>query len=306
VPDVPGAIKIFFVAVIGIGDDAGALVRRDATPSATFGVLLTTAFFLPGHTTIVTYSPAATAGLRNVKQPIDYVAVMRLVIAECSVTYAGRLNAYLPPAKRLIMFKADGAVLVHSDGGSYKPLNWMTPPAKVMESEPTETQAAEGITAVWTVQSQKSDDHLIISVYSIEHESCHELGVDPGLVKDGVEADLQRLLAEQMYRLGSGYKLIRREYMTAIGPVDILAKNGDGETVAVELKRRGDIDGVEQLSRYVELLNRDPLLAPVHGVFAAQQIKPQARVLAEDRGFTTVTLDYDAMRGVDDAESRLF
>ncbi len=231
---------------------------------------------------------------------------MRLVIAECSVTYAGRLNAYLSPAKRLIMFKADGAVLVHSDGGSYKPLNWMTPPAKVLVSEPTQTQADEGITAVWTVQSQKADDRLIISVYAIEHDSSHELGVDPGLVKDGVEADLQRLLAEQIHRLGDGYQLIRREYMTAIGPVDILAKNGTGETVAVELKRRGDIDGVEQLSRYVELLNRDPLLAPVHGIFAAQQIKPQARVLAEDRGFTTVTLDYDAMRGVDDADSRLF
>lgn len=231
---------------------------------------------------------------------------MRLVIAECSVTYAGRLNAYLPPAKRLIMFKADGAVLVHSDGGSYKPLNWMTPPAKVLISDPTAPQVDEGVTQVWTVQSQKADDRLIIDVYDIEHDSSHELGVDPGLVKDGVEADLQRLLAEQMHRLGEGYQLIRREYMTAIGPVDILARNADGETVAVELKRRGDIDGVEQLSRYVELLNRDPLLAPVHGIFAAQQIKPQARVLAEDRGFTTVTLDYDAMRGVDDAASRLF
>lgn len=231
---------------------------------------------------------------------------MRLVIAECSVTYAGRLNAFLPPAKRLIMIKADGGVLVHSDGGSYKPLNWMTPPNKLRVAEPTETEAQEGITEVWTVQSQKVDDHLIISIYDIEHDSTHELPEDPGLVKDGVEADLQRLLAEQMHLLGSGYKLIRREYMTAIGPVDILAKNGTGETVAVELKRRGDIDGVEQLSRYVELLNRDPLLAPVHGVFAAQQIKPQARVLAEDRGFSTLTLDYDAMRGVDDADSRLF
>lgn len=231
---------------------------------------------------------------------------MRLVIAECSVTYAGRLNAYLSPAKRLIMVKADGAVLIHSDGGSYKPLNWMTPPAKLMISEPSTTELEEGITAVWTVQSQKADDHLIISIYEIEHDSSHELGIDPGLVKDGVEADLQRLLAEQIHLLGDGHQLIRREYMTAIGPIDILAKNGTGGTVAVELKRRGDIDGVEQLSRYVELLNRDPLLAPVHGVFAAQQIKPQARVLAEDRGFRTLTLDYDAMRGVDDAESRLF
>lgn len=231
---------------------------------------------------------------------------MRLVIAHCSVTYAGRLNAFLPPAKRLIMIKADGGVLVHSDGGSYKPLNWMTPPNTLRSAEPSQEEAAEGITEVWTVQSQKVDDHLIISVYSIEHDSTHELGEDPGLIKDGVEADLQRLLAEQVHLLGDDYKLIRREYMTAIGPVDILAKNGTGETVAVELKRRGDIDGVEQLSRYVELLNRDPLLAPVHGVFAAQQIKPQARVLAQDRGFSTLLLDYDAMRGVDDADSRLF
>lgn len=204
------------------------------------------------------------------------------------------------------MVKADGAVLVHSDGGSYKPLNWMTPPAKVLLSQPTETEAAEGITQTWTVQSQKADDQLIISIYEIEHDSSHELGIDPGLVKDGVEADLQRLLAEQIHLLGTGFQLVRREYMTAIGPVDILARNGTGETVAIELKRRGDIDGVEQLTRYVELLNRDPLLTPVHGVFAAQQIKPQARVLAEDRGFTTLTLDYDAMRGVDDADSRLF
>lgn len=242
----------------------------------------------------------------NQELPSRLMPVMRLVIAECSVTYAGRLNAYLPPAKRLIMVKADGAVLVHSDGGSYKPLNWMTPPAKLLVSEPSDTERDEGIETIWTVQSQKTDDRLIISIYCIEHDSSHDLGIDPGLVKDGVEADLQRLLAEQIHLLGAGYTLIRREYMTAIGPVDILAKNGSGETVAVELKRRGDIDGVEQLSRYVELLNRDPLLAPVHGIFAAQQIKPQARVLAEDRGFSTVTLDYDAMRGVDDADSRLF
>jgi len=231
---------------------------------------------------------------------------MRLVITQCSVTYAGRLNAYLPLAKRLIMIKADGAVLVHSDGGSYKPLNWMTGPNRMSVSQPTDDQVMDGITAVWTVQSQKTDDQLSINIYQIEHDSSHELGQDPGLVKDGVEADLQRLLAEQIHLLGTGAQLIRREYMTAIGPVDILAKNSSGETVAVELKRRGDIDGVEQLSRYVELLNRDPLLAPVHGVFAAQQIKPQARVLAQDRGFDTLTLDYDAMRGVDDAESRLF
>ena len=156
------------------------------------------------------------------------------------------------------------------------------------------------------VQAKKSDDRLIVLIEEVVADDSYELGVDPGLVKDGVEADLQRLLAEQISLLGDGHTLVRREYMTAIGPVDILARDADGGTVAVELKRRGDIDGVEQLTRYLELMNRDPLLAPVRGVFAAQQIKPQARTLAEDRGIRCVTLDYDAMRGVDDAESRLF
>ncbi len=229
-----------------------------------------------------------------------------MVIATCSVLYEGRLRTTLPLAKRLLMVKADGSVLIHSDGGSYKPLNWMIPPATLRAAEPTAEQAAEGITSVWTVQNQKSDDRLTINIFDLEHDSEHELGVDPGLTKDGVEADLQRLLAEQITTLGPGYTLVRREYMTAIGPVDILAKDADNATVAVELKRRGDIDGVEQLTRYLELLNRDPLLAPVTGVFAAQQIKPQARVLAEDRGIRCVTLDYDAMRGIDDVDSRLF
>ncbi len=221
------------------------------------------------------------------------------------MTYEGRLNAHLPSATRLLMVKADGSVLVHSDGGSYKPLNWMSPPATLHVEEPSEEQAAQGVVAVWRVQAKKSDDRLLVLLEEILSDVSHELGVDPGLVKDGVEADLQRLLAEQIELLGDGHTLVRREYMTAIGPVDILAKGPDG-TVAVELKRRGDIDGVEQLTRYLELMNRDPLLAPVSGVFAAQQIKPQARTLAEDRGIRCVTLDYDAMRGVDDAESRLF
>ena len=231
---------------------------------------------------------------------------MRLVIARCSVTYEGRLNAHLPTATRLLMVKADGSVLVHSDGGSYKPLNWMSPPATLHVEEPSPDQADQGVTQVWRVQAKKSDDRLIVLIEEVLADDSHELGVDPGLVKDGVEADLQRLLAEQISLLGDGHTLGRREYMTAIGPVDILARDADGGTVAVELKRRGDIDGVEQLTRYLELMNRDPLLAPVRGVFAAQQIKPQARTLAEDRGIRCVTLDYDAMRGVDDAESRLF
>ncbi|PXA77520.1 MULTISPECIES: endonuclease NucS [Auritidibacter] len=231
---------------------------------------------------------------------------MRLVIAECSVIYQGRLRAYLPRAKRVLMLKADGSVLVHSDGGSYKPLNWMSPPATLRPTPVNDTQREEGIQQIWTVQSTKSDDRLLIHLYEVLDDHTYELGHDPGLEKDGVEADLQRLLAEQIDTLGPGHTLVRREYMTAIGPIDIVAKSPHGTTVAVELKRRGDIDGVEQLTRYVELLNRDPLLAPVEGVFAAQLIKPQARVLAEDRGFRCVTLDYDAMRGVDDAESRLF
>lgn len=230
---------------------------------------------------------------------------MRLVIATCSVSYSGRLNAHLALAKRLLMVKADGAVLIHSDGGSYKPLNWMSPPASMRVSSPNEEQSEAGIQEIWTVTADKSDDTLKILISEVHHDSEHELGVDPGLVKDGVEADLQRLLAEQIERLGTGHSLIRREHPTPIGPVDILARGPEG-TVAVELKRRGDIDGVEQLTRYVELLNRDPLLSPVTGVFAAQQIKPQARTLAEDRGFRCVVLDYHEMKGIDDAESRLF
>lgn len=204
------------------------------------------------------------------------------------------------------MVKADGAVLIHSDGGSYKPLNWMSPPATLRIAEPSAELAEEGVVQVWSVQATKSDDRLVIHVFEIHQEMSQDLGLDPGLVKDGVEADLQRLLADQITTLGEGYTLVRREHMTAIGPVDILARDADGATVAVELKRRGDIDGVEQLTRYLELMNRDPLLAPVRGVFAAQQIKPQARTLAEDRGIRCITLDYDALRGVDDADSRLF
>ena len=204
------------------------------------------------------------------------------------------------------MVKADGSVLIHSDGGSYKPLNWMNPPLTLRETDPDEEAAALGATATWIVASAKTDDKLTIHFHSFEHDSAHILGTDPGLVKDGVEADLQRLLAEQIELLGTGHQLIRREYMTAIGPVDILARDAEGATVAVELKRRGDIDGVEQLTRYLDLLNRDPLLKPVTGIFAAQQIKPQARTLAEDRGIRCLTLDYDAMRGVDDSAGRLF
>ncbi|WP_378144241.1 endonuclease NucS [Cnuibacter sp. UC19_7] len=231
---------------------------------------------------------------------------MRLVIATCSVDYAGRLSAHLPLAKRLLMLKSDGSILVHSDGGSYKPLNWMSPPCTVASVDPTPEQTELGVSEVWRVTQAKTNDVLVVTLYDIEHDSDHELGIDPGLVKDGVEADLQRLLAEQIELLGDGHTLVRREYMTAIGPVDILARDGAGAAVAVEIKRRGEIDGVEQLTRYLELMNRDPHLAPVQGVFAAQEIKPQARTLAQDRGIRCVVLDYDAMRGLDDSDSRLF
>jgi endonuclease len=197
-------------------------------------------------------------------------------------------------ATRLLMVKADGSVLVHSDGGSYKPLNWMSPPCTVDEAE-----------GIWTV-TNKAGEQLVITLSEILHDSAHELGIDPGLVKDGVEAHLQVLLAQHIETLGEGFRLVRREYPTAIGPVDILARDSKGIAVAIEIKRRGEIDGVEQLTRYLELLNRDPLLAPVKGVFAAQEIKPQARTLAIDRGIECLVLDYDLLRGRDDPSQRLF
>lgn len=204
------------------------------------------------------------------------------------------------------MLKNDGSILVHSDGGSYKPLNWMSPPCTLQIMEPDDEQRDAGITELWKVTHAKTADLLVVSIHEVFTDTSHDLGVDPGLVKDGVEAHLQKLLAEQIELLGEGHVLVRREYMTAIGPVDILARDANGAAVAVELKRRGDIDGVEQLTRYLELMNRDPHLAPVTGIFAAQEIKPQARTLAHDRGIRTLLLDYDAMRGLDDSDSRLF
>jgi endonuclease len=223
---------------------------------------------------------------------------MRLVIARCSVDYAGRLTAHLASAPRLILVKADGSVSIHADDRAYKPLNWMSPPCTLKEG-------GQDGTAVWTVEN-KAGEKLIITMEEVLHDTSHELGVDPGLVKDGVEAHLQELLADRMDTLGDGWSLIRREYPTAIGPVDILGRDADGGTVAVEIKRRGEIDGVEQLTRYLELLNRDPRLAPVQGVFAAQEIKPQARVLAADRGIRCAVLDYEALRGIEDDKLRLF
>ncbi len=243
---------------------------------------------------------------------------MRLLIASCSVDYVGRLEAHLPRADRLIMMKADGSVSIHADDRAYKPLNWMSPPCNITEFESGQQHSdssdgdllhpelgEEGVQKLWVVENPKGEQ-LRIRIYEVYAQSEYDLGEDPGLVKDGVEAHLQELLAEQIEVLGDGYSLVRREYPTPIGPVDILSRDATGATVAVEIKRRGGIDGVEQLTRYVELLNRDELLAPVTGVFAAQEIKPQARTLAEDRGIRCVTLDYAAMRGTDDSEFRLF
>ena len=231
---------------------------------------------------------------------------MRLVIARCSVDYAGRLSAHLPLATRLLMLKGDGSILVHSDTGSYKPLNGMNPPCTISKREPDEEQAALGVQEVWRVSQAKTADILYVLIHEILHDYEHHLGEDPGLIKDGVEAHLQELLAEHLEVWDEKATLIRREYFTAIGPVDILAKDGTGATVAIELKRRGDIDGVEQLTRYLELLNRDPQLRPVRGVFAAQEIKPQARTLAEDRGIECLVFNYDELRGLDTAHNRLF
>ena len=217
-------------------------------------------------------------------EPLE-LALVRIVIARCSVDYAGRLTAHLPSALRLLIVKADGSVLVHSDGGSYKPLNWMSPPCRLTEQP-----------GQWTVTG-KSGEVLIVTIEEILSDTSFDLGIDPGLRKDGVESQLQEKLAAQLSVLGDGWRLVRREYPTAIGPVDLMCRDAEGVSVAVEIKRRGEIDGVEQLTRYLELLNRDPLLAPVRGVFAAQEIRPQARVLAEDRGIRCVILDYDALRG---------
>jgi endonuclease len=225
--------------------------------------------------------------------------LVRLVIARCQVDYAGRLTAHLPMAMRLILVKADGSVSVHADDRAYKPLNWMSPPCTLQEG------ATESGEREWTV-SGKDGDTLRILIEEVVQDSSFELGADPGLQKDGVERHLQELLAEHPGSLGNGFSLVRREYPTAIGPVDLLCRDADGGSVAVEVKRRGEIDGVEQLTRYLDLLNRDPLLAPVHGVFAAQEIRPQARVLAGDRGIRCVVVDYDALRGIDDPSDRLF
>ena len=213
--------------------------------------------------------------------------------------YAGRLSSHLPQATRLLLVKADGSVSIHADDRAYKPLNWMSPPCTI-----THEVDDTGV-GTWTVIN-KAGEKLIITLHEVLHDTSHELGVDPGLVKDGVEAHLQELLAIHLDTFGSNWTLVRREYPTPIGPVDIVARDESGSTVAIEIKRRGEIDGVEQLTRYLDLLNRDPLIAPVRGVFAAQEIKPQARTLAQDRNIECVVVDYDVLRGIDDPSLRLF
>jgi RecB family endonuclease NucS len=219
---------------------------------------------------------------------------VRVVIAQCSVDYQGRLSAHLPTANRLIMVKADGCVAIHADGGAYKPLNWMNAPNRLVEGD-----------GEWTVTNPKGE-MLRITLHEVLSDSAWELGLDPGLQKDGVEAHLQELLAANCTTLGDGWRLVRREYPTDIGPVDLLCRDADGGAIAVEIKRRGDIDGVEQLTRYLDFLNRDPMLRPVRGMFVAQQVKPQAKVLATDRGITWVEVDYDELRGIESTELRLF
>ncbi len=219
---------------------------------------------------------------------------MRLVIARCSVDYRGKLSAHLPAADRLIMVKADGSVSIHSDDRAYKPLNWMNPPCTIIESDGT-----------WLVRSKKGEE-LEITLEEIHADTETSLGVEPGLVKAGVEAHLQELLSERTEVIGEGFSLVRREYPTEIGPVDLLCRDASGAAIAVEIKRRGEIDGVEQLTRYLEFMNKDPRLAPVRGMFVAEQIKPQAKTLADERGIGWVEVSYDELLGIESSELRLF
>jgi RecB family endonuclease NucS len=219
---------------------------------------------------------------------------MRVVVATCSARYEGRLSAQLPSAKRMLLVKADGSVLVHNDAGGFRPLVWMAAPNRLTE-EPGR----------WTVTNTKGET-LTITIEEIASDVAYELGTDPGLQKDGVEAHLQELLAANCTAIGAGLRLVRREHPTDIGPVDLLCRDGDGVAVAIEVKRRGEIDGVEQLTRYIERLNLDPMLRPVRGIFVAQVVKPQARVLAESRNIGWVEVDYDALRGIESDALRLF
>jgi RecB family endonuclease NucS len=222
---------------------------------------------------------------------------VRLVIATCSVDYVGRLTAHLPMATRLLLQKADGSLSVHADDRAYKPLMWMSPPCTTVERT-----TPEGDTT-WTV-TNKGGEQLVITVEQVHSDSSHELGQDPGLVKDGVEKHLQELLADRCEVLGTGWTLVQREYFTDIGPVDLLCRDETGAHVLVEVKRHAEIDGVEQLTRYLQRVST--VLGDVRGVLAAQSFRPQAKVLAADRGIACVQLDYDALRGMESRAPTLF
>ena len=219
---------------------------------------------------------------------------MRLLVARCSVVYTGRLETRLADAVRLIMVKDDGCIAVHADGGAYKPLNWMNAPNVLEERE-----------GEWIVRNPKGET-MVLTLHEVLHDSTHHLGDDPGLDKDGVEKQLQELLAADPGGMEEGLVLLRREHYTALGPVDLLCRDAAGRTVVIEVKRRGEIDGVEQLTRYMNDLAGDPTLGELRGMFVARSIKPQARTLAESRGFTCVEVDYDALRGVEREEWTLF
>lgn len=222
---------------------------------------------------------------------------MRLIVARCEVTYTGRLNAYLPESVRLLMLKDDGAVLVHADAGGYKPLNWMTPPTAIEEGPDR---------IVVRKRAGKTEDRLEIRLIEILSDVAHEMGEAAGLEKDGVERDLQLELAAQPAALGEELRLVRREWPTDIGPVDLMCRDEDGEWVAVEIKRIGTIEAVEQLSRYLEFIRIDPAKAACRGVLAAQSIKPQAVTLAESRGIRCVEVDLAVLRGERQPDMTLF
>ncbi|MDR0990802.1 MAG: endonuclease NucS [Propionibacteriaceae bacterium] len=231
---------------------------------------------------------------------------MQLIIARCQVDYAGKLTAHLPLATRLIIIKADGSVQIHADDKAYKPLNWMSAPCLMTRGQPEpEANLPADVTEVWSVRN-KSGDTLQIAITDIITQVDHDLGIEPGLQKDGVEKHLQELLAASPTVIRPDLRLVQREYLTPIGPVDLLCRAADGGYVAIEIKRRGELDGVEQLTRYLEVMRRDPLLGQVNGMFVAQRIKPQAKVVAQDRGIDCVVVDYDELRGIDHSDERLF
>jgi endonuclease len=223
---------------------------------------------------------------------------VRLIVARCEVRYSGRLSTVLPLALRLLMIKSDGSVMVHADAGGYKPLNWMTPPTVVEETE-------DGL----VVRKVKGDDRLDIRIEEVLSDVEHDMGTPAGadgLEKDGVEADLQELLAAAPQWCGEGFRLVRREWATDIGPVDLMCRDPDDGWVAVEIKRVGTIEAVEQLTRYLERIRRDPAMAGCRGVLAAQAIKPQARTLAEARDIACVEVDLALLRGEREPDLTLF